>query len=420
MAATPTRTLSRDDARLVRVLRDMNSVLTTAEDWEERVGCVLSELDNLLTMDLAAVLLAGSKNQFLVYLDSPLDPDLVETIKANVADHYRLISQQPVETDAFSTTFLGLQTPKIPLSKGSNGKGRFGKGSYLSLPMLGVDEIVGVIHVFSVKSSSYDEEDLNLFSLVAAKLGSYLAHVNRHQLMEEYDQERDAFMAEVLHELRNPLTSATGFTQLLLRQLAASEAPDRAKEINMLERVLHQLRRVVQMADSVVDVTRIRAGWMAIERERVDLGKLARRVIEAVEVTTDSHTIALETAGGCVVWGDEGRLEQVFRNLLSNAVKFSPVGGRIEISTRLDDDAKGVTVAVKDHGMGIPPEQRDHLFERYYRSDAATQRRIGGSGLGLYISSEIIRRHGGRINVESEVGRGSTFSFTLPTAKGFS
>lgn len=417
MAATPTPRAQGNDTHLVRVLRDMNNILTAAEDWEERVGCVLSELNDLLPMDLAAMLLAGSEHRFLVYLDSPLEPGLVESVKANVTGHYRLLTEQPVQAEAFPTSFLGLHTPRAPVSDRSNGHGSFGRRSYLSLPLLGVDEIVGVIHLFSLKPGAYDEEELNLFSLVAAKLGSYLAHVSRHRLMAEYDRERDGFMAEVIHELKNPLTSATGFTQLLMRQLTTSGTPNREKEVNMLERVHQQLRRVVQMADSMLDASRVRAGWMDLKRERVDLGALAPRVVEAVQATTDKHTLTMEIDGDCAVLGDEQRLEQVLRNLLSNAVKFSPAGGIVDVRAVRNDATGNVTVTVRDRGMGMPQAQQGHLFERYYRADSATKSRIGGSGLGLYISSEIVRRHGGRIEVQSAPDQGSTFSFALPLAQ---
>ncbi|HEX2988332.1 MAG TPA: GAF domain-containing sensor histidine kinase [Chloroflexota bacterium] len=417
MPTTATADASRNVTQLVRVLRDMNNVLTTAEDWDERVGYVLGDLNKLLPMDLAALLLPGGEDRLLVYLNSPLESSLVESVKLNVAEHYRLLTEQSVHPKALSTEILGPHKPADPQAEPEDGNGELRNGSYLSLPMLGVDEIVGVIHVFSLKPNVYDEEKLNLFSLVAAKLGNYLAHVNRNRVMQEYDRERDSFMGEVIHELKNPLTSATGFTQLLLRQRQKAGAVDREKETEMLERVYQQLLRVVQLADSVLDVTKIRAGWMALERERVDLGELARRVAETAQATAESNKIVVEVSGDCTVWGDEGRLEQVLQNLLSNAVKFSPAGGYIWVRTAFDEVTEKVTVSVKDQGVGIPIEQQQRLFERYFRADTATKRRIGGSGLGLYISSEIVRRHGGRIHVQSEIGKGSTFSFSLPAAK---
>jgi signal transduction histidine kinase len=416
MTVDPTPKASNGVTQLMRVLRDMNGVLTVAEDWEERVACVLGELSALLPMDLAGLLLSGSERRFLAYLASPLEPELVGTVKAGVIEHYRLITEQRVKAEEFPTSFLGLHAPAQIALERPNVRGAARKGSYLSLPLLGVDEIVGVIHVFCLKRNAYDEEDLSLFSLVAAKLGSYLAHVNRHRVMEEYDREREGFMAEVIHEMKNPLTSAAGFTQLLLRYREKSAAVDTEKETAILERVQQQLWRVVQMADSVVDVTRVRAGWMALERERVDLGRLARRVAEAAQATTDKHRITVQMEGDCTVWGDVERLEQVLRNLLSNAIKFSPAGGPISVTVIRDDEADKITVAVTDQGIGISHEQQERLFERYYRADSATTRRIGGSGLGLYISHEIIRRHGGGMRIESEVGKGSTFSFTLPAA----
>jgi len=396
----------------------MNSLMTTAEDWEDRVGTVLAQLGNLVPRDLAAVLLPGHENRLLVYLDSPLGPELVESVKKSVTEHYRLISEQAVLDEAFTTCFIGPIRPTgTPPAKRPGGEGSLAGGSYLSLPLLSVDEIVGMAHIFCLRPGVYDEEELNLFSLVAAALGSYLAQVGRQQLLEEYDRERDSFVAEMVHELKRPLTSASGFNQMLLRQMSATpERADRDRQLEMLKRVQQQLQRVVQMADSVLDASRVRAGWMTLERQRVDLAALAREAVDAAQATTDNHTITVDVAGDGTVSGDVGRLEQVLRNLLGNAIKFSPEGGPVEVRVTRDERTNEVTVSVRDRSVGISKEQQQHLFERFYRADTATNRRIGGSGLGMYISSEIIRRHGGRIWVDSEPGKGSCFSFSLPAA----
>jgi signal transduction histidine kinase len=147
----------------------------------------------------------------------------------------------------------------------------------------------------------------------------------------------------------------------------------------------------------------------------VDLDELVREVTDTLQHTSPSHTIAVRGSVQTSLIGDPDRLRQVFTNLLSNAIKYSPDAKTVEVEFSACDEA--VTIRVRDHGLGIPREQRDKIFERFYRAAGFRQSAIPGLGMGLYIVAEIVKGHGGTITVDSEVGTGSTFTVTLPTKR---
>jgi signal transduction histidine kinase len=144
----------------------------------------------------------------------------------------------------------------------------------------------------------------------------------------------------------------------------------------------------------------------------VDLDALLREIADTMQQTHPSHTILVHGALPTSLLGDPDRLGQVFTNLLSNAIKYSPDAQTVEMD--LSASPETVTVRVRDHGLGIPREQRDKIFERFYRAADPRQRAIPGLGMGLYIVAEIVKRHGGAIVVDSAVGKGSTFTVTFP------
>lgn len=217
-------------------------------------------------------------------------------------------------------------------------------------------------------------------------------------------QQQD-FTALIVHELGNPITTIRGYAQLLDRGLAE---PRRAVaailgEIERLERLLAELRQVVQLDAAAVP----------LRRQRIDLGALVRRVVAGVQTHTKRHRLRIEgTSGRLEGWWDPVRLAQVLENLLSNAIKYSPNGG--EIVVRVERAGGAARVSVTDQGIGIPPEELPRLFQRFTRTAAAQASQVSGLGLGLYIAKTLVEAHGGRIEVTSTAGRGSTFTVTLP------
>jgi PAS domain S-box-containing protein len=237
----------------------------------------------------------------------------------------------------------------------------------------------------------------------------FVSFVLDNSARKELERRKDDFINMASHELRNPLTILKLQTSLLRRQLARQGIQDSAPALSSMETELNTITRLV---GELLDVSKIQAGRLEYRQETVDLDALLREIADTMQQTHPSHSILVHGAVQSSLLGDPDRLAQVFTNLLSNAIKYSPEAQTVEMELSASEDA--VTIRVRDHGLGIPREQRDKIFERFYRAADPQQRAIPGLGMGLYIVAEIVKRHGGTISVDSTVGKGSTFTVTFP------
>jgi PAS domain S-box-containing protein len=226
---------------------------------------------------------------------------------------------------------------------------------------------------------------------------------------KELEQRKDDFISMASHELRNPLTALKLQMALLHRQLAKQGTLDQVPALSSMETQINKVNRLVE---ELLDVSKIQAGRLEYVQETTDLDALLREITDALQQTSPSHTLVVRGTVGANLVGDRDRLGQVFTNLISNAIKYSPNAKTVEIDLSTSEDV--VTVRVRDHGVGISREQRDKIFERFYRVTDPKQKAIPGLGMGLYIVAEIVKGHEGSITVDSEVGTGSTFTVTLP------
>jgi PAS domain S-box-containing protein len=229
---------------------------------------------------------------------------------------------------------------------------------------------------------------------------------------KELEQRKDAFISMASHELKTPLTALKLQTSLLHRQLAKQGIPASAPALARMET---QINKVTRLVDELLDVSKIQAGRLEYVRETVDLDALLKEITETMQQSSPSHRIVVRGTVGTSLMGDRDRLGQVFINLISNAIKYSPGAETIEIDLSSSKDA--VIIQVRDHGLGIPRELRDKIFDRFYRVTDPKQQAIHGLGMGLYIVAEIVKGHGGTITVDSAVGKGSTFTVTLPQTR---
>jgi two-component system phosphate regulon sensor histidine kinase PhoR len=221
------------------------------------------------------------------------------------------------------------------------------------------------------------------------------------------DEIREEFLSTAAHEFKTPLAVIKAYSQLMERR-----EPEEAQALAVILRQVDRLTRLVQ---HLLDTSRLRLDGTEGRRERFDLGALAAEVVDGMRPAAPAHELRLEATPAFVV-ADRERIARVLTSLLDNAVRFSPDGGPVEARVEADDGA--VTVSVRDRGLGIAPERQAHLFERYYRAHAGTPADYGGLGLGLEVSREIVRRHGGRMWFDSAPGVGSTFRFSLPLDTG--
>jgi signal transduction histidine kinase len=222
-------------------------------------------------------------------------------------------------------------------------------------------------------------------------------------------RQKDEFIGIASHELKTPVTSIKAYTQVLEKIL--TQKGD-LKEAAMMGKMDAQLSRLTSLIADLLDVTKMNSGRLQFNNTDFDLNEMIRFVVEDLQRTTDQHVIKEHYTEVGKVYADKERLEQVLTNLITNAIKYSPCGDEILVSSRLEDDH--IVVSVEDHGIGISKENLEKVFEQFYRVSGKMQHTFPGLGLGLYISSEIIRREGGRLWAESVEGEGSTFSFSIP------
>jgi signal transduction histidine kinase len=231
--------------------------------------------------------------------------------------------------------------------------------------------------------------------------------------LHEVEQMKTRFLSTVSHELRTPLTSITGYLQLLERGVAGPLTPP---QLDFVHVALRNSDRLASLVDDLLTLSKFDAGRVSLDRRHLDLVPQLRDLREEMEPVADeadSH-LALETPSELLIEGDPQRLQQSFTNLVSNAIKFNRPGGEVRISAAAS--SREAIVEVEDEGVGIPPAELSRIGERFFR--ASTTMNLPGSGLGLAITREIVERHGGRLEIDSQVGKGSRFRIRLPRVSG--
>jgi signal transduction histidine kinase len=227
----------------------------------------------------------------------------------------------------------------------------------------------------------------------------------------ELEQRKDDFMSMASHELKTPVTSIKGYTQLLIRKF---EKEGMDEPVAYLTRMDNQIDKLTRLIRDLLDVSKAQTGKLDYEEAPIDIDRLVRETIESVQQTTTTHTLILHDTSHAIVLGDSERLSQVLINLLSNAIKYSPRADHVDVHVVASSNT--VIINVQDYGVGIAKEHHAKLSERFYRVYGNSNKLFPGLGIGLYISYEIVKRHHGEITLTSEEGKGSTFSITLPLA----
>jgi PAS domain S-box-containing protein len=227
--------------------------------------------------------------------------------------------------------------------------------------------------------------------------------------LRELDGLKDDFLGLVSHELRTPLTSIIGYARLLRDQRTSNLNTDQFAEV-----IQKNAQRLLRLVEDLLFLSQNQPGELAVELRSADLADIAASVVEEMRPEAQRKHIDLAFSAAAVprLAVDPARMAQLLGNLVSNAVKFTPDGGRVEVSLGMDDDQAVLSVA--DTGVGIPAADRERIFERFFRTAAATRQVIPGTGLGLAIAKDIVEAHHGTIAVDSDEGRGSTFLIRIP------
>jgi PAS domain S-box-containing protein len=226
---------------------------------------------------------------------------------------------------------------------------------------------------------------------------------------KQLEKQKDDFVGIVSHEINTPLTGIVAFSQLLEKHLKNTHDK---KGAFYLSKMTSQMDRLRQLMASFVNVYKIQNGKLTLHKSSFDLNELIHTVVSDFQFTTKSHSIESVTHKSMVVYGDRERISQVLINLITNAIKYSANADKVIVTS--SQDTKQAIVSVQDFGLGIPKEEQYKIFGRFFRVKGKKDYKISGLGLGLYISSEIVAQHKGKIWVESTERKGSTFFFSIP------
>ncbi|HEY4337809.1 MAG TPA: ATP-binding protein, partial [Puia sp.] len=324
----------------------------------------------------------------------------------------------PRNTAVFNKTFSGegilrsndiRQDPRYGHNAPHHGmpSGHLPVVSYLAVPVNApTGETIGGLFLGHSQPGVFKEEHERLISAIASQAGVAIENAKLYDEIKQLNNRKDEFIGVAGHELRTPITTIKGYLQLLEAQ--ASESNGRP----FIEKALRQVNKLNRLVTDILDISKIQAGRLEYTMMPCFLLPLVRESVDTVRQIHPSHRIETELpAEDIVITADGVKIEQVMINFLTNAIKYSPQADRVALRVKKEDGR--VVVAIRDWGIGIPVEHLESIFDRYYRVNA-TEHVIGGMGLGLYISREMVRRHGGAIWVESEQGKGTVFYFSLP------
>jgi signal transduction histidine kinase len=289
-------------------------------------------------------------------------------------------------------------------------------GAVLAAPITAGERRLGVLTLTATRPPIFAGSDIELASLLADQAAVILEsralidHAARVRAREEATRLKEDFLSAAAHDLKTPLTTVVAQAEFLERR--AAREPAAPADIAGIRRIVRESKRLAGLVGDLLDATRLEQGRLVGEREPVDLATLAQEL--CAHDTSDPGTCQVEASGPVVGVYDRRRVEQLLQNLIENAKKYSPERTPVTIKVWQEDGEARVTVA--DSGIGIPAADLPRIFERFSRASNVDDRRFHGMGLGLFICRGIVEEHGGRIWVDSEVGRGSTFHVALPIA----
>ncbi|MCL4545502.1 MAG: ATP-binding protein [Chloroflexi bacterium] len=281
----------------------------------------------------------------------------------------------------------------------------------LPLPLRG-STIGSLILLNSASSLRHPSSmELTLAEDLAHRAALAIDNARLYAEAQEAIRTRDEFLSVAAHELRTPVATLRGFAQLALRQLNRRGSLDPERERQVLTQIESQTTRLTTLVSQLLDVSRLESGQLTIETQPADLATIVRNAVEAACMRGVPHRIVCETPPTVAAEVDPLRIEQVLTNLLDNAIKYSPDGGNIFVTLTLPNP-ETACITIQDQGIGIAAEHLDHIFDRFYQAHDGGN--FWGMGLGLYISRQIVQRHGGTMSARSERGKGATFFFELP------
>jgi len=417
------RARTREAELLSQMARDFGSSL----DRQATVDAIVRAAAPLLG-DVTWLLVAepgddGSDSRLVMAGADGRSGELVERLRTHLGARQLRIGDGIAGAAAATVTpaAVGGAEPPPAYPGDPDGVAALALRSVLAVPIVSRGAVRGVLASASTTGPILGEGETRLATAIAERAGPALENATlwadlQDQVVREQRAQRikDDFLSIVSHELRTPLTSIQGYSQLLEARLRASGSG--TKEMSQMRVIRSQVGRMRRLVDDLLDVSRIdRRGGVSIEPEPLDLAEEVREAASRTEREHPDRRVTVEVADALPIEADRDRIGQVLTNLLDNAVKYSPDGGQLVV--RAAPYGNGVELTVLDTGVGIPADQIDHVFERFFQAETDSGgRHVAGLGLGLYITRAIVEAHGGEIRAEPnrEAGRGTLIRVKLP------
>jgi PAS domain S-box-containing protein len=269
--------------------------------------------------------------------------------------------------------------------------------------------IGGITFVRAETKRQFTHADLTMVEELANRASLALENAGLYKASQDAVALRDDFISVASHELKTPITSVKIFTEVL--QQHSKQIGD-VKAVNHLTKMNKQLDKLTELIYNMLNISKIQAGRLEFNEKKFDFDTFVIELVDVLQAGSLNHTLQIKGKTNKKIYGDEDRISQVLSNLVSNAIKYSPKSNKVVI--HLSATAEDVVVCVEDFGIGLAQEHTEKIFERFYRVFDETDKTFPGLGIGLYISSEIIKRHHGKVWVKSKMGKGSKFYFSLP------
>ena len=416
---TRTRELARSVGEL-RALGEVGQAVSSTLDLETVLTSIASHAVQLTGAAGGAIYEYDEESrEFHLRGSHQIEKEFVEALRANPirlaggALGQAASAQSPIEVADIIDDHDSGATRMRPVLR------QLGYRSLLAVPLLREQQIMGGLTIFRRTPGSFPPEVVNLLQTFATQSVLAIQNARLFREIEEKSRQIEAanrhkseFLANMSHELRTPLNAIIGFSEVLQERLFGEL---NEKQAEYTDDILTSGRHLLSLINEILDLSKVEAGRMELETAPFDLPLAIDNARTFVRERAAKHGITVdvdvdERLGEYV--GDERKIKQILLNLLSNAVKFTPEGGRIGINARQSDGA--VEISVTDTGIGIAPEDQPRIFEEFRQVGSDYEHKVEGTGLGLTLAKKFVELHGGRIWVESEVGKGSTFTFSLP------
>jgi signal transduction histidine kinase len=324
-------------------------------------------------------------------------PDQAGADEAKTQDRSLVVARRVLESDELTVTNVEDDGAVV---------------TQMGVPVQREGQTIGIIALIRAGAGSLDEEAQKFVTRLASHAAIAISNAQLYEAVREANRAKSEFVSVVTHELRIPMTSIKGYTDLIGMVGSLNE-----QQTGFVDTIRNNVGRMTTLVNDLSDVSRIETGRLNLEVEDVNFHEVVEQALEATrtQIEERKHSLQVELSDELpVVRGDPKRLVQILVNLISNAYKYTPEGGRISIRARREGSS--VRCEVEDTGIGMTPEEVDKLFTKFWRAEDERVRDQPGTGLGLNIAKNLVELHGGQIEVKSQKGTGSTFAFNVPLA----